>query len=125
MNTKIPLAYWQLIVQVHQNLDSGDSQLDDFAADCNFRQIKQKQTKWTDQPLALGPLEYNGGKAKHFQQYKKVKDLQFKVRYGEHGEFISTGELYESERPKAPTMSKALSTLMGAKASSNDQNDDD
>ena len=42
MITKNPLAYWQLIVRIHQNLDSGDSQLDGFVADCYFRKIKQE-----------------------------------------------------------------------------------
>ena len=40
----------------------------------------------------LGELQYNGAKAKNFQLYKKLKDMQLREKYGQYGEFISTGE---------------------------------
>ena len=79
---------------------------------------QQRPLSVDEQLGALGPLQYNGGKAKNFQLYKKLKDLQLKERFGEHGEFISTGVLYKPDAPKAPVRSRNI------KANSNDSSDD-
>ena len=33
----------------------------------------------------LGELKYNGAKAKNFQLYKKLQDMQLKEKYGQYG----------------------------------------
>ena len=81
-----------------------------------------------EQLLALGPLQYNGGKAKNFELYKKLKDLQLKEKHGEMGEFITTGVAYKPDRPKAPVRSRQLKYSDAVDQSSDedeDQADDD
>ena len=81
----------------------------------------QRPLSVDEQLAALGPLIYNGGKAKNFQLYKKLKDLQLKERFGECGEFISTEMLYEPDAPKVPVRSKDIKP----NKVEDDQDDDD
>ena len=84
---------------------------------------QQKPMSVDEQLAVLGPLLYNGGKAKNFQLYKKLKDLQLKERFGEHGEFISTGILYKPDAPKGPVRSKDIKPRRNE--GSEDEDDDE
>ena len=78
----------------------------------------------------LGELQYNGAKAKNFQLYKKLRDMQLREKYGQYGEFISAGELYVPIALKQSVRSRQLKKLMKHEKrrqheESDDEEDDD